>query len=29
MACGVCHRADGPGGPENIGIAGLSAQYII
>ncbi len=29
MACGVCHRADGPGGPENTGIAGLSAQYIV
>ena len=28
MACGVCHRADGPGGPENAGIAGLPAQYI-
>jgi hypothetical protein len=25
MACGVCHRADGPGGPENAGIAGLPA----
>jgi hypothetical protein len=23
MACGVCHRADGPGGPENSGLAGL------
>src|SRR5207248_2066699 len=22
-ACGVCHRADGPGGPENSGLAGL------
>jgi cytochrome c553 len=29
MACGVCHRADGPGGPENVGIAGLPAQYIL
>jgi len=29
MACGVCHRADGPGGPENSGIAGLPAQYIV
>jgi cytochrome c553 len=28
MACGVCHRADGPGGPENASIAGLPAQYI-
>src|SRR5215472_16457439 len=23
MACGVCHRADGPGGPENASLAGL------
>jgi len=29
MACGVCHRADGPAGPENVGIAGLPAQYIL
>src|SRR5437773_11615169 len=29
MACGVYHRADGPGGPENAGIAGLPAQYIV
>jgi len=29
FACGVCHRADGPGGPENAGLAGLSAEYII
>jgi len=29
MACGVCHRADGPGGPENVGIAGLPAQYMV
>jgi cytochrome c553 len=29
MACGVCHRADGPGGPENAGIAGLPAQYVV
>ena len=29
LACGVCHRADGPGGPENAGIAGLPAQYIV
>ena len=28
MACGVCHRADGPGGPENASLAGLPAQYI-
>ena len=27
-ACGVCHRADGPGGPENSGLAGLPAAYI-
>jgi cytochrome c553 len=29
MACGVCHQADGPGGPENASIAGLPAQYIV
>jgi cytochrome c553 len=29
MACGVCHRADGPGGPENSSLAGLPAQYIV
>jgi len=29
FACGFCHRADGPGGPENIGIAGLPAAYIV
>jgi cytochrome c553 len=28
-ACGVCHRADGPGGPENVGIAGLPKQYLV
>jgi cytochrome c553 len=28
MACGYCHRADGPGGPENAGLAGLPADYI-
>ena len=28
-ACGVCHRADGPGGPENANITGLPADYII
>jgi len=27
-ACGVCHRADGPGGPENASLFGLSAEYI-
>jgi len=29
QACGVCHRADGPGGPENSSLAGLPAAYII
>jgi cytochrome c553 len=29
FACGFCHRADGPGGPENANIAGLPAAYII
>ena len=29
FACGVCHRADGPGGPENASLYGLSAEYII
>ena len=29
MACGVCHRADGPGGPENVQISGLPAPYIV
>jgi cytochrome c553 len=29
MACGVCHRADGSGGPENARIAGLPAEYIM
>ncbi|WGD54243.1 c-type cytochrome [Bradyrhizobium sp. CB1650] len=28
FACGVCHRADGPGGPENASLFGLSAEYI-
>jgi len=28
FACGFCHRADGPGGPENSGLAGLPAAYI-
>src|SRR3954453_20003513 len=28
-ACGFCHRADGPGGPENADLAGLPAAYII
>jgi cytochrome c553 len=29
FACGFCHRADGPGGPENSGLAGLPAAYIV
>src|SRR4051812_11742718 len=29
FACGFCHRADGPGGPENASLAGLPAAYII
>ena len=29
MACGVCHRADGPGGPENSSLFGLPASYIV
>lgn len=28
FACGFCHRADGPGGPENSSLAGLPAAYI-
>jgi len=28
FACGFCHRADGPGGPENASLAGLPADYI-
>lgn len=28
-ACGFCHRADGPGGPENANLTGLSGEYII
>jgi cytochrome c553 len=28
-ACGVCHRADGPGGPENASLFGFSAEYIV
>jgi len=28
FACGFCHRADGPGGPENANLAGLPAAYI-
>jgi cytochrome c553 len=29
FACGFCHRADGPGGPENAALAGLSQAYIV
>jgi cytochrome c553 len=29
LACGVCHRADGPGGPENSSLAGLPKAYIV
>jgi cytochrome c553 len=29
FACGVCHRADGPGGPESASLWGLSADYIM
>jgi cytochrome c553 len=29
FACGFCHRADGPGGPENADLAGLPKSYII
>jgi cytochrome c553 len=29
LACGFCHRADGPGGPENASLAGLPAAYIV
>ena len=29
LACGSCHRADGPGGPENANLTGLPAAYII
>lgn len=28
-ACGFCHRAEGPGGPENATLAGLPADYIL
>jgi cytochrome c553 len=28
-ACGFCHRADGPGGPENASLAGLPKDYIV
>ena len=29
FACGYCHRATGPGGPENADLAGLPKSYII
>jgi hypothetical protein len=29
FACGLCHRATGPGGPENADLAGLPKSYII
>src|SRR6266567_1351185 len=29
FACGFCHRADGPGGPENSALAGLPEAYIV
>jgi hypothetical protein len=29
FACGFCHRATGPGGPENADLAGLPKSYII
>jgi len=29
FACGWCHRADGPGGPENANLAGLPAAYFV
>ena len=28
-ACGFCHRADGPGGPENANLAGLPPSYFV
>src|SRR5882724_5308370 len=28
FACGFCHRADGPGGPESANLMGLPAAYI-
>ena len=28
-ACGFCHRADGPGGPENANLMGLPRSYLI
>src|SRR3989475_10019356 len=29
FACGFCHRADGPGGPENASLASLPTAYIV
>lgn len=29
MACGFCHRADGPGGPESADLMGLPASYLL
>src|SRR4051795_11244342 len=29
FACGFCHRADGPGGPENADLASLPRSYFI
>jgi cytochrome c553 len=29
FACGFCHRADGPGGPENANLMGLPQAYIV
>ncbi len=29
FACGFCHRADGPGGPENANLTGLPVAYIV
>jgi cytochrome c553 len=29
FACGFCHRADGPGGPENANLTGLPKGYIV
>ena len=29
LACGFCHRASGPGGPENASIGGLPFDYLV
>jgi len=29
FACGFCHRADGPGSPQNAALAGLPVAYIV